>query len=229
MRPGRRCAFLRPYSCTPSHAQQRLVKFSIAEFTVILAPIIRIFLNYAGLGCLETAVFERPASQGAIGLESNIQALVPQYVFRCSGTVIEWQAYVVTGGPYSIEFQVWRPDPELENTYNRVGTNRFPDVANASKLLLLRVQQQQQRISVEPEDIVGFAVFSNRNESFELNVEENVYVLFEEIVDPRADRSSYELSYGSGSGYDPVLPHVHGAPLVNAVVRPDSGERISCN
>ena len=167
---------------------------------------------------MKTAAFERPESEEVFGLESNIRALVPHYAFQCSGRVTEWQAYVVTQGTYSIEFQVWRPFPDADNSYNRVGSNYFPDVANASQLLILPVQQREERIAVRPGDIVGFSVHSSEEElSFELNTEEDVYIhVYEENVDPGTDLDNYD--YGSGSGYV-------GAPLIKAVVKIKPGEK----
>ena len=107
----------------------------------------------------------------------QFQAIVPDYVFRCSGRVTEWGACVQPGGSFNIEqyyiqFQVWAPT-ETSSCYRLVGSNTPMDAVvpeeylvppdnGIERCVVLTVREEEQ-IVVEPGYVVGYYVDHFRN------------------------------------------------------------------
>ena len=69
----------------------------------------------------------------------EFQAIVPDYVFQCSGRVTEWGACVLPGGmdieQYYIQFQVWAPT-ETSDCYRLVDFNTPMDAVVPEEYLV---------------------------------------------------------------------------------------------
>ncbi len=124
--------------------------------------------------------FVRPGGSSVPRFEDNpIQAIITSYKFDCCGVVTEWRAFVEGSGddhfkeqPYTISFQVWRPNfPPRVNTdgcYTMQGTNHFSpislgDPGTADRGIVTGVPLESERIEVQPGDVVGFYLESRGN------------------------------------------------------------------
>ena len=66
---------------------------------------------------------------------------------------------------YTLDFQVWRPDPDVSTTgcYSLVGNNSFTQISLSGSLAeSLSPTSPEQRIQVQPGDVLGFYVESAR-------------------------------------------------------------------
>ena len=108
----------------------------------------------------------------------QFQAIVPDYVFRCSGRVTEWGACVQPGGSFNIEqyyiqFQVWAPT-KTSGCYRLVGSNTPMDAVvpeeylvppdNDIALCVVLTVREEEQIVVEPGYVVGYYVDYFRND-----------------------------------------------------------------
>ena len=98
-------------------------------------------------------------SNGDDRLPGNIQAIIPQYSFDCSGTVTGWGAFVQgdpgESRPQRIDFQVWRRVTNEE--YELVGFNSFPEAIEEGKMLT-NLDEMQPLITVQSGDVIGIYV-----------------------------------------------------------------------
>ena len=95
-----------------------------------------------------------------------IQAIITSYRFNCCGLITEWAAHVERSGGghndgyYTITFQVWRPNsPSPVNNdgcYTLVGDNLFRDIVLDSDRAVREAPSDNDRIEVQPGDVVGF-------------------------------------------------------------------------
>ncbi len=122
--------------------------------------------------------FIRPGGGGGDRFNSEpVQAIIPSYQFNCYGEITEWRAFVEGSGnghfgsqPYTISFQVWRPD-STSSSYTMIGINHFPSIplANPSvpddtnRGIVTGVPPESERIEVQPGDVVGFYLESSRD------------------------------------------------------------------
>ena len=95
------------------------------------------------------------------------QAIIPSYRFDCCGEITEWGADVEQGGNgddmmYTLNFQVWRPAPNVSNTgcYSLVGSNRFTQITLSGSVTESLSPTAGDRIQVQPGDVLGFHVES---------------------------------------------------------------------
>ena len=86
--------------------------------------------------------------------------------------ITEWAAHVeYSGGAhdngfYSIAFQVWRPNspsPVVDGCYNKTGSNYFPDIVLYDRAVR-ETPLASERIHVQPGDVVGFYLTTDRDE-----------------------------------------------------------------
>ncbi len=125
--------------------------------------------------------FVRPGGGGEPRFQVNpIQAIVTSYQFDCCGVVTQWRAFVERSGgaffqdqPYTISFQVWRPNSpspvDTDGCYTMQGTNHFSpiplsDPNTADRGIVTGIPLQSERIEVQPGDVVGFYLESSRND-----------------------------------------------------------------
>ncbi len=124
--------------------------------------------------------FVRPGGVGQPRFQVNpIQAIIASYRFDCCGVVTEWRAIVHNSGfinfeeqPYTISFQVWRPNSpspmDTDGCYTMQGTNYFPSIPLADpdtddRGIVTGVPLESERIEVQPGDVVGFYLESREN------------------------------------------------------------------
>ena len=103
-----------------------------------------------------------PHSPQAVNL-----AIVTSYQFHCCGNITNWQAYVILGRrlrSYNVRFSVWRPTTLTEEAcYNLVGEDNLTRNTWLSGDDVYNVTTLSRGITVQPGDVVGFIVNSNRS------------------------------------------------------------------
>ncbi len=124
--------------------------------------------------------FVRPGGRAEPRFRDNpIQVIITSYKFDCCGVVTEWRAIVHNSGfinfeeqPYTISFQVWRPNSpspvDTDGCYTMQGTNYFPSIPLADpdtddRGIVTGVPLESERIEVQPGDVVGFYLESREN------------------------------------------------------------------
>ncbi len=104
------------------------------------------------------------------------QAIMPGYKFICDqttcGSITEWGVDVYPGGgqnqmTYSLDFQVWRPSPTVDDStgtgcYSLVGNNRFTSVSLSGGVAQV-TPSPQDYIQFRPGDVLGFYVEEARD------------------------------------------------------------------
>ena len=116
-------------------------------------------------------------------LPNGRQAIVTSYQFQCCGDITAWQTYVERSGnphgngAYTIHFQVWRPSPSVqsngEGCYSLVGENRFTSITFSNRGPISETPEPTNIISVQPGDVVGYYVLSNRNDDDGIQMDSN--------------------------------------------------------
>ncbi len=189
----------------------------------------------AGNGNSPLPAFVRPEDTGnGNRLNPNpIQAIISSYQFNCCGVVTEWRAHVEGSGgrhvdeqPYTISFQVWRPNSpspmSTDGCYTIQGANSFSPIPLADdgsddRGIVTGVPPESERIEVQPGDVVGFYLQSDRSD--------NDGILF---ADKREDESVWyttgDFTTGGLTCPFPVGPgrtldsFIDLAPLITATV-----------
>ncbi len=106
------------------------------------------------------------------------QAIIPSYKFDCNqmcGNITEWGVDVEPGGgrddmEYTLDFQVWRPSPTVEDStgtgcYSLVGNNRFTSISLTNNMNIARVTPSpQDYIQFQVGDVLGFYVEDARGD-----------------------------------------------------------------
>ena len=94
------------------------------------------------------------------------QAIIPSYKFTCCGNITEWGADVFLNdqNAYTLDFQVWRPSPTVEDStgagcYSLVGNNRFTSISLSGGVARV-TPSPQNYIQFQPNDVLGFYVES---------------------------------------------------------------------
>ena len=103
------------------------------------------------------------------------QAIFASYRLNCCGNITEWGMDVDSGafsgardrrGTYSLDFQVWRPSPTVDDTtgtgcYSLVGNNRFTSIPSiTSPGVAVVTPSPQDYIQFQPGDVLGVYVES---------------------------------------------------------------------
>ena len=104
------------------------------------------------------------------------QAIVPTYELICCGNITEWgvDIHPVTGIEpvvYSLDFQVWRPSPTVDDStgsgcYSLVGNNRFTSIPVNTPTFVLSPSPEAY-IEFQPGDVLGFYIEEARNNNFD--------------------------------------------------------------
>lgn len=107
---------------------------------------------------------------------TDIQALVKAASFSCEGRVRGWRTCFAndpTLVPYTVQFQVWRPTDN--DCYEIVGSNSLPPLApdadtpvNALGTCITFQVPQEQQITFQPQDILGFHITAGEGSSANL-------------------------------------------------------------
>ena len=94
------------------------------------------------------------------------QAIIPSYKFTCCGNITEWGADVFLNDQngYTLDFQVWRPSPTVNNSndtgcYSLVGNNRFTSISLSNGVVRV-TPSPQDYIQFQSNDVLGFYVES---------------------------------------------------------------------
>ena len=90
------------------------------------------------------------------------QAIIPTYKFSCCGNITEWGLDVFDNGSFTLDLQVWRPSPTVDDStgtgcYSLVGNNRFTSIFLRGGVALV-TPSPQDYIQFQPGDVLGFYV-----------------------------------------------------------------------
>lgn len=139
--------------------------------------------------------------------------LANSYEFGCRGVVTQWDLYTVFNGSHPIELHVWRRNTTTNTrVYHLVGLNSFPNAQPDTDHLLSLPVPIEQRISVEPGDIVGIRTIAGSSQ--DLNNEFRVQIDFgglhtQYFIDnenlPTPSTLSLERTRNVGLGLSPVI------------------------
>ena len=164
------------------------------------------------------------------------QAIIYTYRFNCCGVITAWGADVFPGHHsmnYTIDFQVWRPTPTVNdyiNTgrYSLVGNNRFISIS-LSAGLARATPSPQDRIHFQPGDVLGFYMESDeqgdkygdpgivlKNDPTSGNRE----VVWHASMHPDEAAllrkgSSYTWLLDGGSSHELPITFTHAAPIIS--------------
>ena len=97
-------------------------------------------------------------------LPRHTQGIIYTYSFNSCGNITEWGADMHQDRPYSLDFQVWRPSPTVNNStgtgcYSLVGNNRFTSISLIDGVARV-TPSPQDYIQFQPNDVLGFYVES---------------------------------------------------------------------
>ena len=111
------------------------------------------------------------------------QAIIPSYKFDCNqtlmcGNITEWGLDVRADGnghqtgsgtPYTLDLQVWRPSPTVDNStgtgcYSLVGNNRFTSISLSNEQAIV-TPSPQDYIQFQTGDVLGFYVEVARDDN----------------------------------------------------------------
>ena len=151
--------------------------------------------------------------------------IVLSYQFGCEGTVTKWELYTVNNGSHPIEFQVWRGDTSISNTFtlNLVGTNYFQDAQPDSNNLLSISVPVEEQIQVQPGDILGISTFEN-DLANDFRIQDYIFIgtvlLYALEIDTSTPSS---LPFQSVNAR---MSPIHFLPVMNVTVVP--GESFAC-
>ena len=104
------------------------------------------------------------------------QAIIPSYKFNCDnqmcGNITEWGVDVRRDGgnhqpggmgtPYTLDLQVWRPSPTVNDCYSLVGNNRFSAISLSDDVAKSLVPSPSDYIMFQPGDVLGVYVENAR-------------------------------------------------------------------
>lgn len=86
-----------------------------------------------------------------------IQAIIPQYIFNCTGFVTQWNVVVKMMMPRNMSFQVWRLISSSPSAvYSLVGTNPVTNVGPGTQTFSILPSATSQ-ISVMAGDVIGYS------------------------------------------------------------------------
>ena len=90
------------------------------------------------------------------------QAIIPTYKFNCCGNITEWGLDVFDNGSFTLDLQVWRPSPTVDDStgtgcYSLVGNNRFTSISLSVDVAIV-TPSPQNYIQFKPGDVLGFCV-----------------------------------------------------------------------
>ena len=92
------------------------------------------------------------------------QAIIPSYKFDGYGSITVWgvDVFYDDQNDYTLDFQVWRPSPIVDNLtgtgcYSLVGNNRFTSITLTNDLAIV-TPSPQDYIQYQPGDVLGFYV-----------------------------------------------------------------------
>ncbi len=154
-------------------------------------------------------------------LPDKIQAILPTYTFTCSGPVVQWGACVQPRGGserYDIYFQVWRSNG-VDGCYSIVDSNFVadgdPDVPRGC---IVYDVPEDQRIVVEPGDVMGFYSDHNRDSGgIEVDTDVDLDVWYRTLSNPtQSDLEDSSLCIGATGDLNTLS--TSGAPVITAVV-----------
>ena len=96
-----------------------------------------------------------------IGL--HYQAIIPTYKFNCCGRITEWGLDVFDNGSFTLDLQVWRPSPTVDDStgtgcYSLVGNNRFTSISVNGGVAIVTPSPQDYSIHFQSGDVLGFYV-----------------------------------------------------------------------
>ena len=177
-----------------------------------------------------------PDGYGGIGFEitRRQQAIFTHYRLNCCGNITGWGIDVNSGafvgrqndrsGQYSLDFQVWRPSPTVDDSigtgcYSLVGNNRFTSISPIiDPGVAIVIPSPQDYIPFQPGDVLGVYV-ENASVATDGVVVlthstfgSSEYVWYAEITETTSHSRDCPYSVGSNGGVLNTL--IRGAPVI---------------
>ena len=124
--------------------------------------------------CIENGLpnFQNYGNNAGSRITLHHQAIIPSYEFQCCGNITEWGVDVQPGGSpnngeYSLDLQVWRPSPTVDDStgagqYSLVGNNRFTSISLGNNFARVTPLIRNQ-VQFSPGDVLGFYVEEARD------------------------------------------------------------------
>ena len=169
------------------------------------------------------------------------QVIVHNFRFQCCGNITAWGADVFRGrngqqNEYTIDFQVWRPSPTVEDSigagqYSLVGNNKFTSISllNMDNYLVRVTPSPQDYIQFQPGDVLGFYVEKA------MSVSDGVVLIttsgfsnesvWQASVDPTIATIQTIYSIGTSGVLNTAIP---GAPVISVNVESKTGQCVLC-
>ena len=117
-------------------------------------------LTRNGIGLPNLTDYKKASNDHRIGIHH--QAIISTYKFNCCGNITEWGLDVFENGSFTLDLQVWRPSPTVDNStgtgcYSLVGNNRFTSISVSDGVAVV-TPSPQDYIQFRSEDVLGFYV-----------------------------------------------------------------------
>ena len=162
-------------------------------------------------------------SYGALStrIRSHHQAIIPTYKLDCCGNITEWGVDVQMNGEYTLDLQVWRPSPTVDDTtgtgcYSLVGNNRFTDIRLQNRVAIV-TPSPGDYIQFQRGDVLGIYVEEISNPNNGVAILSNFtseLVWYASIAPTMATSQNGDCPYSVGSSG--VLNTVmNGAPVIS--------------
>ena len=130
--------------------------------------------------CISLPNFSDYNDDDGIGrINRYYQAIVPSYRFTCCGEIRGWGVDVKPEGRgdnrrYTLNLQVWRPSPTLDQTgggvYSLVGNNRFTSIDLNNGVAESLLPSPSDYIPFQSGDVLGFYVEEARDDNTDRGV-----------------------------------------------------------
>ena len=204
---------------------------------IVLAAICVTLAQGSSSSCLDTNNENGPPELMNYGnryprLLIHDQAIIPSYKLDCCGNITEWGVDVHPGGQgttdrYTLDFQVWRPSPTVNDStgtgcYSLVGNNRFTSIP-LQNLIAQVTPSPQDYIQFQPGDVLGVYVEEAREsddgvvlltrDSF---TSESMW--YTSIAPTMATSQNGDCPYSVGSNGGILNTLIQGAPVISVSI-----------
>ena len=154
-------------------------------------------------------------------VHSHHQAIIPSYKLDCRGNITEWGVDVQMNGDYTLDLQVWRPSPTVNDStgtgcYSLVGNNRFTDIRLLNRVAIV-TSSPGDYIQFQPGDVLGVYVEEVSNSKNGVAILSNFtseLVWYASIAPAMTTSQNGDCSYSVGSS-GVLNTAMNGAPVIS--------------
>ena len=169
-----------------------------------------------------------------ISTPSNVQGLIPNVSFGCSGRVRRWSGCVQSNPlaiNYSIQFQVWRPADG--GCFALVGSNSPPSSDSERELDVVAIDggfclefdvPQHKQVEFQPDDVIGYYIGVRTNaQAFLVNTRSNATLYLSHSMGVEYKETFYAsysqcIAIVSVTGGFKLATEITGVPLIRATI-----------